>query len=172
MNCLGHASPVVTRALTEQAAKLVNPSASFHNAPSIELARRVVEASVFDRVFFANSGAEPKVPGFPKAKLNDLGSVERLITDQTVAVMVEPIQGEAGVIPASGRSQNRYSITSLACISSSCGMVSPSTLAALRFMTKSNLVGSSTGISAGFAPFRILSTWRAACRNISTSFVP
>ena len=43
---------------------------------------------------------EPKVPGFPKAQLNDLGSVERLITDKTVAVMLEPIQGEAGVFPA------------------------------------------------------------------------
>jgi acetylornithine/N-succinyldiaminopimelate aminotransferase len=43
---------------------------------------------------------EPKVPGFPKAKLNDLASVERLITDKTVAVMLEPIQGETGVIIA------------------------------------------------------------------------
>ena len=44
---------------------------------------------------------EPKVPGFRKARLNDLASVERLIDDNTVAVMLEPIQGEAGVWPAS-----------------------------------------------------------------------
>jgi acetylornithine/N-succinyldiaminopimelate aminotransferase len=43
---------------------------------------------------------EPKVPGFPKARLNDLASVARLISDKTVAVMLEPIQGEAGVWPA------------------------------------------------------------------------
>ena len=43
---------------------------------------------------------EPKVPGFPKAQLNDLASVEALITERTVAVMLEPIQGEAGVVPA------------------------------------------------------------------------
>src|SRR4051794_31465682 len=43
---------------------------------------------------------EPKVSGFPKARLNDLASVKRLITDKTVAVMLEPIQGEAGVWPA------------------------------------------------------------------------
>ena len=43
---------------------------------------------------------EPKVPGFPKAQLNDLASVERLITDKTIGVMLEPIQGEAGVWPA------------------------------------------------------------------------
>jgi acetylornithine/N-succinyldiaminopimelate aminotransferase len=40
---------------------------------------------------------EPKVPGFPKAALNDLKSVERLITSNTVGVMLEPIQGEGGV---------------------------------------------------------------------------
>jgi len=43
---------------------------------------------------------EPKVPGFPKAQLNDLDSVKRLITDKTIGVMLEPIQGEAGVWPA------------------------------------------------------------------------
>jgi acetylornithine/N-succinyldiaminopimelate aminotransferase len=43
---------------------------------------------------------EPKVTGFPKAQLNDLDSVTRLISDKTVAVMLEPIQGEAGVWPA------------------------------------------------------------------------
>src|SRR4030081_421445 len=43
---------------------------------------------------------EPKVPGFPKAKLNDLASVKRLISDKTVGVMLEPIQGGAGVWPA------------------------------------------------------------------------
>lgn len=43
---------------------------------------------------------EPKVPGFPKAVLNEMDSVERLITNETVAVMIEPVQGEAGAIPA------------------------------------------------------------------------
>lgn len=43
---------------------------------------------------------EPKVSGFRKARLNDLDSVKKLITSQTVAVMLEPIQGEAGVWPA------------------------------------------------------------------------
>ena len=43
---------------------------------------------------------EPKVSGFRKAKLNDLLSVKQLITDKTIAVMLEPIQGEAGVWPA------------------------------------------------------------------------
>ncbi|WP_353148368.1 acetylornithine transaminase [Pollutimonas bauzanensis] len=42
----------------------------------------------------------PQVDGFPKANLNDLESVRALIDDQTVAIMLEPVQGEAGVIPA------------------------------------------------------------------------
>jgi acetylornithine/N-succinyldiaminopimelate aminotransferase len=44
---------------------------------------------------------EPKVSGFRKARLNDLSSVEELIGANTVGVMLEPIQGEAGVWPAS-----------------------------------------------------------------------
>ncbi len=43
---------------------------------------------------------EPKVPGFPKVPLNDLAAVEAAITARTVAVMLEPIQGEAGVFAA------------------------------------------------------------------------
>ena len=151
VNALGHCPPEIRAALAEQAATLINPSPAFWNAPSARLAQRLVDHSCFQRVFFANSGAEanegaiklarkwgtrhrggayeiitfdhafhgrtlatmsasgkpgwdalfePKVPGFPKATLNDLGSVERLINDRTVAVMLEPIQGEAGVLCA------------------------------------------------------------------------
>lgn len=42
----------------------------------------------------------PQVAGFPKADLNDLASIEKVVTDATVAVMLEPVQGEGGVIPA------------------------------------------------------------------------
>lgn len=43
----------------------------------------------------------PQVTGFPKADLNDIASVEKLINERTVAVMLEPVQGEGGVLPAS-----------------------------------------------------------------------
>jgi acetylornithine/N-succinyldiaminopimelate aminotransferase len=43
---------------------------------------------------------EPTVPGFPKAQLNDMASVRRCVGPGTVAIMIEPIQGEAGVLPA------------------------------------------------------------------------
>jgi acetylornithine/N-succinyldiaminopimelate aminotransferase len=44
---------------------------------------------------------EPKVPGFPKIALNDSAALEAAISGRTVAVMLEPIQGEAGVFTAS-----------------------------------------------------------------------
>jgi acetylornithine/N-succinyldiaminopimelate aminotransferase len=40
---------------------------------------------------------EPKVKGFRKAQLNDLASVKQLIDANTIGIMLEPIQGEAGV---------------------------------------------------------------------------
>ena len=42
----------------------------------------------------------PKVHGFRKVPLGDLGAVAAAITSRTVAVLLEPIQGEAGVFPA------------------------------------------------------------------------
>jgi acetylornithine/N-succinyldiaminopimelate aminotransferase len=152
VNALGHCAPEIKRALREQAEQLINPSPAFYNVPSLELAQCLTTASCFDRVFFANNGAEanegaiklarkwgqvnrqgaykiitmhnsfhgrtlatmsasgkpgwdklfaPQVDGFPKADMNDLASVRALVDEQTVAIMLEPVQGEAGVIPAS-----------------------------------------------------------------------
>ena len=151
VNCLGHGNPGMIEALNVQAKKLINPSPAFYNEPMIGLSNLLTENSCFDKVFFANSGAEanegaiklarkwgqlnksgafeiitfdhsfhgrtlatmsasgkpnwdtmfaPQVAGFPKADLNDLESVKKLVTDKTVAVMLEPVQGEGGVIPA------------------------------------------------------------------------
>ncbi len=44
---------------------------------------------------------EPKVPGFVKVPLNDLEAARRAVGDRTVAVMLEPVQGEGGVNLAS-----------------------------------------------------------------------
>jgi acetylornithine/N-succinyldiaminopimelate aminotransferase len=151
VNCLGHAPVALAEAISAQAKLLITPSPAYYNAASLKLAKALVDASCFDQVFFANSGAEanegaiklarkygakhrngafeiitfeggfhgrtlatmsasgkkafeplfePKVAGFRKAKLNDLASVKELINGNTVAVMLEPIQGEAGVWPA------------------------------------------------------------------------
>ncbi len=42
----------------------------------------------------------PMPTGFAKARLNDMASVERALSPQTVAVMIELVQGEAGVVLA------------------------------------------------------------------------
>ena len=44
-------------------------------------------------------GFGPDMQGFSFANLNDLDSVKKLITNKTVAVMLEPVQGEGGVLP-------------------------------------------------------------------------
>jgi acetylornithine/N-succinyldiaminopimelate aminotransferase len=44
------------------------------------------------------SAFPPAVSGFPKIPYGDLDAVVQAISERTVAVMVEPIQGEAGVI--------------------------------------------------------------------------
>ena len=43
---------------------------------------------------------EPVMPGVTFAIYNDLDSAKQAITDETCAVIVEPVQGEGGVIPA------------------------------------------------------------------------
>jgi len=43
---------------------------------------------------------EPKVPGFSRVAFNDLEAVRRTVTSNTCAIMLEPVQGEAGVFPA------------------------------------------------------------------------
>ncbi|HHX76922.1 MAG TPA: aspartate aminotransferase family protein [Firmicutes bacterium] len=45
-------------------------------------------------------GFQPLLPGIKYARFNDLDSVLQLLTPQTCAVMLEPIQGESGVYPA------------------------------------------------------------------------
>lgn len=148
VNALGHSPRCIVEALAEQAPRLITPSPAFYNEPSLRLADLLTRESCFDRVFFANSGAEanegaiklarkwgrkhkggayeiittvnsfhgrtlatmsasgkpgwdtmfaPQVPGFPKAEFNNLESVAALITDKTVAIMLEPVQGEGGV---------------------------------------------------------------------------
>ena len=55
---LGHCHPEVTRAICEQAGKLIHVSNLFHTQPQTELAELLVANSFADQVFFGNSGAE------------------------------------------------------------------------------------------------------------------
>ena len=42
----------------------------------------------------------PLVPGFSYAPFNDIEAVKAMVTDTTCAIVIEPVQGEGGVIPA------------------------------------------------------------------------
>ncbi|MBW1892701.1 MAG: aspartate aminotransferase family protein [Deltaproteobacteria bacterium] len=42
----------------------------------------------------------PMVPGFAQVPFNDLEAVKAAITDKTAAIMIEPVQGEGGIFPA------------------------------------------------------------------------
>ncbi len=46
------------------------------------------------------TGFEPLLPGFTHVPFNDLGAIENAISPATVAVMIEGIQGEGGINPA------------------------------------------------------------------------
>ncbi|MGN6582816.1 MAG: aspartate aminotransferase family protein [Rhizobiaceae bacterium] len=58
VNSLGHSHPHLVAALTEQAGKLWHVSNLYEIPDQERLARRLVENSFADRVFFTNSGAE------------------------------------------------------------------------------------------------------------------
>jgi len=152
VNSLGHAHPLMVQALTEQAGKLWHVSNVFTNEPALKLAKKLVEATFAERVFFANSGAEaneaafklarryaaerfgadkceiiaasesfhgrtlftvnvggqpkysdgfgPKIEGIRHVPFNDIAALKASISDKTCAVVLEPIQGEGGVLPA------------------------------------------------------------------------
>jgi acetylornithine/LysW-gamma-L-lysine aminotransferase len=43
---------------------------------------------------------EPLVPGYSHVPYNNIEALEKAVTDQTAAVLLEPVQGEGGVYPA------------------------------------------------------------------------
>ena len=55
---VGHCHPAVTKAIQEQAARLVHTGNLFHTGPGNRLARRLSERSLGGKVFFTNSGTE------------------------------------------------------------------------------------------------------------------
>ena len=58
VNVVGHAHPHLIAALTEQAGKVWHTSNVYRIPGQEKLARRLVEATFADTVFFTNSGAE------------------------------------------------------------------------------------------------------------------
>jgi acetylornithine/N-succinyldiaminopimelate aminotransferase len=127
---LGHSSPVISAAICEQSKKLVHVSNLYYTQPQTELAQLLIENSFADRVFFSNSGAEANEAAIKLARryskdhygpnrhviltmensfhgrtipFNDLQALKASVDESVCAVLVEPIQGEGGiVVPDSG----------------------------------------------------------------------
>jgi succinylornithine transaminase family protein len=58
VTALGHCHPAMIRALTDQAHTLWHVSNWFTNEPALRLAKRLIDHTFAERVFFGNSGAE------------------------------------------------------------------------------------------------------------------
>lgn len=152
VNALGHCHPVLVQALETQAQKLWHISNIYTTEAAQELARKLVDNTFADKVFFCNSGAEANeaalklarkyardrfgaekneiiacvnafhgrtlftvsVGGQPKYSedfaplpqgirhipFNDAAALREAVSEKTCAVIIEPVQGESGVLPA------------------------------------------------------------------------
>lgn len=147
---LGHCHPALVEALKTQGEKLWHLSNVMTNEPALRLAKKLVDATFADKVFFCNSGGEANEAAFKLARryaidefgahktqiiaftqafhgrtfftvsvggqasysdgfgpkpgdithvpYNDLAALEAIISDNTCAVVMEPLQGEGGII--------------------------------------------------------------------------
>lgn len=150
VSSLGHCHPAAVTALKEQGDKIWHVSNVMTNEPALCLAKKLVDSTFADKVYFSNSGAEsneaalklarrwalnefgaeksqiiafkqgfhgrtfftvtvggqeaysagfgPRPADIEHAEYNNLDSVKALISDKTCAIMVEPLQGEGGII--------------------------------------------------------------------------
>ncbi len=152
VNCLGHCHPAIVKALDEQSKKLIHVSNLYWTPTQTELAKKLIQYSDHDTVFFCNSGTEanetaikmarkygkltgdaekyeiitmensfhgrtlgslsitgqtkyqkdfmPLMGGVSSVRFNDIDDLQKKISEKTCAVIIEPIQGEGGIIKA------------------------------------------------------------------------
>ncbi|GHG05548.1 aspartate aminotransferase family protein [Thalassotalea marina] len=150
VNCLGHCHPALVSALKEQGEKIWHLSNVMTNEPALRLAKKLVDNTFAEKVYFANSGAEsneaalklarrwaldnfgedksqiisfkqgfhgrtfftvtvggqaaysdgfgPKPGDIVHVEYNNLAQLKEIISDKTCAVMMEPLQGEGGIV--------------------------------------------------------------------------
>lgn len=87
---LGHAHPAVTRAVCEQAGKLVHTSNLYGITHQQSLGEQLVRLAGMDRVFFANSGAEANEAAIKLARLHGR---KKKIAKPTIVVMDNSFHG-------------------------------------------------------------------------------
>ncbi|MCF8042097.1 MAG: aspartate aminotransferase family protein [Desulfarculaceae bacterium] len=98
---LGHAHPEVTKAVCEQAARLVHVSNLYYTEPQAKVAELLVENSFADKVFFCNSGAEANEGAL---KLARLWGKEKMGGAFTIITMERSFHGRTlGTLSATGQ---------------------------------------------------------------------
>ena len=58
VNALGHNHPKLVKAIQNQVEKLIHVSSIYYNEPALTYAKKLIDKTSFDRIFYANSGAE------------------------------------------------------------------------------------------------------------------
>ncbi|MBO5214987.1 MAG: aspartate aminotransferase family protein [Clostridia bacterium] len=58
VNCLGYNNPDLTKAISEQASKLIHSSNLYYNREQAILSEKMLGGTIFSKMFMANSGAE------------------------------------------------------------------------------------------------------------------
>ncbi len=153
VNILGHGHPHLTKAIQDQAARLMHVSNLYGSPQGEAFAQRLCNLTFADTVFFTNSGVEavecaikvarryhyakgnshkhdlitfsnafhgrtmgaisatdqakmidgfaPLLPGFKVVEFNNLDAALAAIDENTAGFLLEPIQGEGGIRPAS-----------------------------------------------------------------------
>lgn len=97
---LGHCHPRLTKAICEQAGKLIHTSNLFHIEKQERLADRLTELSGMDNAFFCNSGAEANEAAIKLARLH---GHNRGISLPTIIVMERSFHGRTmATLTASG----------------------------------------------------------------------
>ena len=87
---LGHCHPAITRAISEQAARLVHTSNLYQIESQAQLAEALCRVSGMEKVFFSNSGAEANEAAI---KLARLYGHNRGIDNPTIIVMEKAFHG-------------------------------------------------------------------------------
>src|SRR6478752_6519358 len=221
VNLLGHGHPHLTKALQEQAATLLHVSNLYGSPQGEAFARRLVDLTFADTVFFTNSGAEavecsiktarryhhvkgnahkhtlitfsnafhgrtmatisatnqdklrdgfaPLLEGFKVVEFDNLEQALAAVDENTAGFLLEPIQGEGGIRPASQefikglRAVCDEKDLMLVFDEVQCGVARTGTLYAYeQYGVEPDIMASAKGIGGGFPMGACLATEKAA----------
>jgi acetylornithine/N-succinyldiaminopimelate aminotransferase len=221
VNILGHGHPHLTKAIQEQAARLIHVSNLYGSPQGEALAKRLCDLTFADTVFFTNSGVEavecaiktarryhhakgnprkhdlitfsnafhgrtmaaisatdqpkmidgfaPLLPGFTVVPFDDLDAALAAVDENTAGFLLEPVQGEGGIRPASAEFMKGLRAACderdlmLVLDEVQCGVARTGTLYAYeQYGIEPDIMATAKGIGGGFPLGACLATEKAA----------